>query len=306
MPASSPYAQNAAKPLHLLFIINPGSGKNTVDWPGEINSFFTGSSHTIELFELPESCDPSLIRKKIRESKAGRVIAVGGDGTVKLVAEFLVHSEKALGILPAGSANGLAKELGISTDPTEALQQCLSPHIKKIHLVKINDELCIHLSDIGFNAFVVKTFESQKGRGMWGYIKAAWKVLWRHPHMDIKIQSANEHIERKAAMVVIANATRYGSGAVINPLGRLDDDLFEVVIVKKVSFTEIFKMMVTHRPFDENKTEVFQTRSVAIRSRRKAHFQVDGEYLGKLAGISASIIPGALNVVSPEVEPGDF
>jgi diacylglycerol kinase (ATP) len=305
MPASSQHTQNAAKPLDLLFIINPGSGGNTIDWSKEINSFFTGSHHAIELFELPASCDPSIIRKKIQESKASRVIAVGGDGTVKLIAEFLVHSEKVLGILPAGSANGLAKELGISIDPMEALQQCLSAQVKKIHLVKINDELCIHLSDIGFNAFVVKTFETQKGRGMWGYIKAAWKVLWRHPHMDIKIQSADEHIERKAAMVVIANATRYGSGAVINPLGRLDDDLFEVVIVKKVSFSEIFKMMVTHRPFDENKTEVFQSRSVDIRSRRKAHFQVDGEYLGKLDKINATVLPQALNVVAPEIESGN-
>lgn len=305
MPASSPYAQNAGNPLHFLFVINPGSGQNAIDWPGEIKTFFTSSLHTIELFELPESCDPAVVKKKIQGSKASRVIAVGGDGTVRLVAEFLVHSAKALGILPAGSANGLAKELGIPIDPQQALQYCVSPHTQKIHLVKINGELCIHLSDIGFNAFVVKTFETQKGRGMWGYIKAALKVLWRHPHMEIRIQTGKEHIERKAAMVVIANATKYGSGAVINPLGRLDDDLFEVVIVKKVSLSEIFKMMVTHRPFDEKKTEVFQTRSVDIRSRRKAHFQVDGEYLGKVDKIRAEILPAALNVVAAGLQSGD-
>ena len=300
MPASPEYDQSTTKPLSLLFVINPGSGKNSVNWTEEISSFFKDSPHHVELYELPESCDPDLLKKEIGESKAERIIAVGGDGTVKLLAECLVHSEKALGILPAGSANGLAKELGISADPQQAIRDSLSSNLKKIHLVQINDQLCIHLSDIGFNAFVVKTFESQKNRGMWGYIKAAWKVLWRHPHMDIKIQGAKNQIERRAAMIVIANATRYGSGAVINPLGRLDDDLFEIVVLKKVSFSEIFKMMVTHRPYDEDKTEVFQTRGVEIRSRRKAHFQVDGEYLGKTDKIKASLLEKALCVILPE------
>ena len=95
-------------------------------------------------------------------------------------------------------------------------------------------------------------------------------------------------------MIVLANATRYGSGAVINPAGRLDDDLFEVVIIKKVSFSEIFKMMVTHRPYDKDKTELYQAKSVAIESKKEAHFQVDGEYLGKVKTVQVEIIVGAL------------
>ena len=101
-------------------------------------------------------------------------------------------------------------------------------------------------------------------------------------------------------MVVIANATKYGGGALINPDGKLDDDLFEVIVVKKVSFAEIFKMMVTHSSYDPTKTEVYQTRVLQIRSRVKAHFQVDGEYLGKIKDINAEIIPAALQVIVPE------
>jgi YegS/Rv2252/BmrU family lipid kinase len=302
MPASSVNEHSVNKSQRWLFVVNPGAGQHSVDWPAEIRSFFDSKKLAYEIFELPDPCKPGMVEEKIRKSGATKVIAVGGDGTVKLVASCIKETDKHLGILPAGSANGLAKELGIPASPAEALPYCLSDKIQTIHLVRINDELCIHLADIGFNAFLIKTFERQKGRGMWGYLKAALKIIWRHPHMEIVIHSGGRKIVRSAAMLVVANATRYGSGAVINPLGRLDDDLFEIVIVKKISFSELFKMMVTHRTYDTRKTEVIQTNGIEIRSKRKAHFQVDGEYLGKTEKISASILKDALKVILPESE----
>ena len=137
---------------------------------------------------------------------------------------------------------------------------------------------------------------------MLGYIKAAWKVLWLQPMMRIDMMLDGKPNHLRAAMIVIANATKYGSGACINPEGKLDDDVFEIVIVKKVSIAEILKMMVTHTPFDENKTEVFQVKSVEIHSKRKAHFQIDGEYLGKVNDVKASLIPAALQIIIPGEE----
>ena len=283
--------------LKLLFIINPGSGNHGIDWPRHIDTFFGTLPHTVEKFFLTPACTVIIIKDKINASVPGMVVAVGGDGTVKLVAECLLQTGTVMGILPAGSANGLAKELGIPADIQGALQHLLKTERQKIHLLKINNQLCVHLSDIGFNASVIKIFESGKQRGMMGYIKAAWKVLWKHAVMQVTIKIDNTYIRRKAAMIVMANATRYGSGAVINPAGRLDDDLFEVVIIKKVSFSEIFKMMVTHHPYDKKKTELYQAQSLQIQSRRKAHFQIDGEYLGKINKIQAVILTGALTII---------
>jgi diacylglycerol kinase (ATP) len=172
-------------------------------------------------------------------------------------------------------------------------------------VVYVNKQMCIHLADIGFNAFVVKKFEAGSGRGMWGYIKASFHVLRNHSKMTATINVNNKEIQRDAAMIVIANATRYGSGAVINPEGRLDDDLFEVIVVKKISLGELFKMIITHKDFDPKKTEVFQTNSLQIHSKKAAHFQVDGEYLGKTSDIAATIMPQALQVlVSKKNAPG--
>ncbi len=283
----------------LLFVINSLSGNNTTNWETLINKHFEGSNHTINIFNLDKLCSPAILKTRINEFTPTRVLAVGGDGTVKLCASCLLNTPIPLGIIPAGSANGMAKELGIPVDLNKALMLSVEGIIKSIHLVKINDELCIHLGDIGFNAFVIKKFETGAGRGMWGYIKAAWKVLWLQPHMQVELQVNGQIIKRRAAMVVIANATKYGSGALINPDGDLEDELFEVIVVRKISFKEIYKMMVTHLSYDPAKTEVYQTSSLEISSRRKAHFQVDGEYLGRVNKLVAEILPAAIKIIVP-------
>ena len=291
---------NERSSLKLLFILNPKSGNNGTDWHQQIQDYFKDSNHCIKIYELPDSCNPEQIKQQINDYQPQRVIAVGGDGTVKLAAQCLLHSNIPLGILPAGSANGMAKELNIPLNVTKAMDVAVNGGTKKIHLVKINEEICIHLSDIGFNAFVIKKFEAEQKRGMWSYVKAAIKVWWNNRRMHVKIQTDKQWAKRSAAMVVIANATKYGTGALINPHGRLDDEVFEVIVVKKLSVKEVFKMIVTHTPYDKTKTEVLQTSSLHIQSRRRAHFQVDGEYLGKVNNIKAVILAHALEVIVPD------
>jgi diacylglycerol kinase (ATP) len=293
---------NPGTQLKLLFIINPGAGKNNTDWGTVIQKHFAGSGHTIYLFTLPYPCHASMVKDKIKEHQPHRVIAVGGDGTLKLVAESITNKDIPIGLIPAGSANGMAKELNIPVDAEKAMDIVVNGQVKKIDLIKVNDEKCIHLSDIGFNAFVVKTFESFNKRGMWGYIKAAWKVMWRNPRMQVSIASDTKFIQRSAAMIVLANATKYGTGAMINPEGKLDDGLFEIIVIRKISLSEIFKMMISHKPYDPKKTELFKTSGVKVRSKHKVHFQVDGEYLGKINTIEADILPGVLTLVVPVEE----
>ena len=285
----------------LLFIINPGSGKNKKDWGKIFPAFFEDKpSFTIELYDLPRDCEQSLICKKIDDAQADIVVAVGGDGTVKLVAECLQNKNTALGIIPGGSANGLAKELGIPEDPEKALELLLEGNLKRIHLTRINDQLCIHLSDIGFNAYVVKKFEDGQSRGMWGYLKAAFRVIWQYQKMQVRIQTDKEEVSRMAAMVVIANGTKYGNGVVINPLGSIYDNMFEVIVIRKISFREILKMRFSQKGFDPAKTEFFQTHSLNILSRHHVHFQVDGEVMKKTKSVKAEINENALKIVVPK------
>ena len=93
---------NETQGQELLFVINAKSGNNSMNWREAIDTFFRDKSARIHILELDESCSPDLIRSTIQQKKPAKVFAVGGDGTVKLVASCLLHQNIPLGIIPAG------------------------------------------------------------------------------------------------------------------------------------------------------------------------------------------------------------
>jgi diacylglycerol kinase family enzyme len=215
------------------------------------------------------------------------------------VAECLLNSETPIGIIPTGSANGMAKELGIPLNLEEALEVAATGTPKKIHATLVNDELCIHLSDIGFNAYLVKKFDELPTRGMLTYAKSAWHAFWNHRKMQVQFKVGDRQIKTKAAMVVIANAAKYGTGFNINPNGKLDDDVFEIILIKEYAVMEILKIWISKLPWNPKKIESFHASEVQINTKYKAHFQVDGEYLGKTNKVIAKLLPKAINVITP-------
>lgn len=285
----------------ILFIINPKSGNNQLNYITEIETFFKKENDDFEIYELTKSCSTTKIKSVIDKYKADRVIAVGGDGTLKLVAECLLETKTPIGIIPAGSANGMAKELGIPEEINDALKLAINGKAKTIHAVLVNNELCIHLADIGFNAYIIKKFNELPTRGMWTYAKAAWHAFRYHRKMDVEFIVGDKLVKQKAAMVVIANAKKYGTGFEINPDGKLDDDLFEVIIVKDYAVMEILKIWITKIPWNPKKIELFPTKQLKINTKHKVHFQVDGEYIGKVNYIKAEILPKAINVIVGDV-----
>jgi diacylglycerol kinase family enzyme len=96
-------------------------------------------------------------------------------------------------------------------------------------------------------------------------------------------------------MIVIANASKYGTGALVNPQGNLADGLFEIIILRKFPFWEMFKMLLSYKNFNPEKVEIFQTKTATITTRKNTHFQVDGEYIGKIKKVSAEIMPSQIN-----------
>ena len=293
--------QNPAQ-LKILFVVNPVSGgKEKQDWEASIRSYFREKPHTIEFYLLTGTNDKVSVQHHIGRFAPDRVVAVGGDGTIKMVADLLKETQISLGILPAGSANGMARELKIPLQSSDALEVIVNGVCKKLDLIKINEEeICFHLSDIGLNALLVKYFEGSKKRGMLGYGKAIFKVLWKKTLMHVTIKTEKAEVKRHAFMVVIANAQTYGTGAIINPNGKLDDGFFEIVVVRKLNLMELLKMLITHKPFHEKRIEVFQSKNVEMHLKRRAYFQVDGEYLGKRTSIKARILPRIVNVMLPE------
>ncbi len=285
----------------ILFVINHGSGSSKdIDWNLVISNYFENLPYTIDFFLLPCDDAPVKLKKKIADWKPHRVVAVGGDGTVTMVAHELRGTDMQMGIIPAGSANGMARELEISEDASVALGIIVSGHIKKADLIQINDRhTCLHLSDVGLNAQLIKYFQEGSVRGKIGYARALMKVMFRKQRMRVTIDFQDKKMHYSAIMVLIANASKYGSGATINPLGNIYDGIFEVVIVRRLGLLHIMKMFLKYQRFNPKEIQVLQATAVNIETKHRVHFQIDGEYLGKIKSVKARILASQLNLVIP-------
>jgi diacylglycerol kinase family enzyme len=146
---------------------------------------------------------------------------------------------------------------------------------------------------------MIKYFDKGPFRGMWGYGRVFLKILWQGKLLRANIVTDDGTFNTSAYMIVIANASKYGTGAVINPEGLIHDGKFELVIVRKISLIEFVKMFIKNKAFNPKKVEIFQTTKAVITMKRAIHFQVDGEYKGKLNKVTAEIIPCALNLMIP-------
>lgn len=293
--------------MKLLFVINAKAGPGQKDWKNIISSWLNSNTQHQAEWHFPEhneaGCENKVV-SHIKQFKPDRVVAVGGDGTLKWLAGILVQQKVPMAIIPGGSANGMAAELNIPNDESAALEMAIAGKAQPMDLIKINGEWCMHLSDIGLNASLLSHFEQIPQRGMWGYSRALWRLLLdkRNPRIRLQIQADGRKIKRKAVMAVMANATRYGTGAVINPPGKTNDGKFELVIVRRLTIGELIKMLITRKPFNRYNIEIISCRKLQINATPASPFQVDGEYRGTKSTIVAEIYPAAIQVVydSPE------
>ncbi|MBL7718928.1 MAG: NAD(+)/NADH kinase [Flavipsychrobacter sp.] len=288
-------------PLRFLFLVNPVSGGNDKEeLVTEITQFFSERGFVTRFHYLDGETDHPVLREMVEHWKPDRVVAVGGDGTLKLAAELLKGSHIPVGLIPAGSANGMARELNIPSSPAECMELIAQGNVAPLDVVMINGtELSLHLSDIGFNAQLVREFEKSDGRGKWAYLRHVFGVLLRKKQLKVRIRIGNKEYRRRAFMIVIANSRMYGTGAMINPEGDLSDGEMEIVVLRKISLWELGKMFLKYRHFNPRKTEILKCREVKIVSARDAYFQVDGEYQGKTRELTAHVERHALHMLLP-------
>lgn len=288
----------------ILFVVNPVSGKATPDWRAIIHNHFDPLPFDISVYQLPEKFSIDDVRSRIDEFRPGSVVAVGGDGTANLLATCVAHTTITLGIIPSGSANGMAKELGIGQDIETALDIVENGFCKKISLVEINDKISLHLADLGLNAFMLQEFERRGVRGLVGYLIATMKVLRRRRKLNVKAHYGNTTRNIEADIILIANATTYGTGVIVNPVGKLDDKVFEIIAIKDLTVRDLLNSGLHTSRLDEAKSEIIQVSSIRLLCTEPAHFQVDGEYVGTVHEVKARLLPDSLNVIVPGADVG--
>lgn len=296
-----------SKPCHtipkmrILFVLNPVAGAGSKDvWESAIAEYFKGDEHTHETFRMEAPDCSHAFHEKVQSFKPDRVGAIGGDGTLKFVAEMLLSTGIPIAFLPAGSANGMARELELPAGPDECLDILVKGTPKAMDAVRVNGHVSIHLSDLGLNAQLVKYFDEADKRGMMGYARQVLRVVRNSHQMRLYISARGKTFRRRAWMLVFANARTYGTGATVNPDGSLYDGRFEIVLFKRRWFWEMVLMLVRKQATQSNRlTEIISAEKATITMPRPAHFQVDGEYIGKVEKVEAVIEKGAVTILVP-------
>ena len=169
--------------------------------------------------------------RKLLEQGVETVVVWGGDGTVNEVASQLVGSGVPLGIVPAGSGNGLARELGLHMDPARALRVALRGAVRWIDAGELGGRLFFNVAGVGFDARVAAAFNARTRRGAAGYVAAAIGEALRYEPVRYTVTADGAASSGRALLVAVANTRQYGNGAIIAPRARPDDGRLELVVV---------------------------------------------------------------------------
>jgi YegS/Rv2252/BmrU family lipid kinase len=244
--------------------------------------------------------DISKIKALYDTFKPERVIIAGGDGTIKFVAEALENEDVIFGIIPAGSANGLATDLNIPKDLEENLSIAFHNNFMEMDVIVINDKISLHLSDLGLNADLIKNYENSAIHGKLGYALQVFSTLVDKEEPFTATITANDQIiERDAQMIVIANSKKYGTGVVINPDGAMNDGKFELVVLRNFDLSIFTQIVTGNLPIESGDVEIISTDVANIKLHSPVSFQVDGEYYGKEAELNVAISPNKFKVAIP-------
>ena len=242
-------------------------------------------------------------RRRIRaavDSGVEMIVAAGGDGTAGLVAEAIVGTPAALGILPLGSAMNIARSLGIPREISAAADILATGEIATVDVGRASDGLFFEMASVGINAAVLgEAHKLAEGsyRSILGLLRAI--IVYRPATMTIELD--DETVRTGALMIVIANTPFTGAGLTLAPDARMDDGLFDVAVYRHFSRWELIRhglSIIAGRRSYSPKVRTYRSATVRIDSRRPLPARADARDLGTTP-LELKIVPRALRVIVP-------
>jgi len=287
----------------ILLVVNPISGGvDKSEFVDATALFASKENQNLILYTTSGEDDILKIKTLYKQYNPERIIIVGGDGTIKMVAEATESQDVIFGILPAGSSNGLAVDLDLMKTLDENLEIAFHNNYIELDTVIINNQKCLHLSDLVLNAELVKNYERSKVRGKWGYFLQIVNTLVDSGEPFKAIITVNDRvIECDARMIVIANSSKYGTGITINPEGVMNDGKFELVILKNLDLVIFGEIIMGNMLLNHEDIEIVSAKKATIKTNLPVDFQVDGEYCGMETVLEISISPHKIKVAVPDV-----
>ncbi len=287
----------------LLFVINPVSGKKDKSRLTQIiHREAEAENYEYELVVTESTGHATRLVKEKLEEKIQKAVAVGGDGTVNEVASALKDTNRVMGIVPAGSGNGLARHLHIPMKTAGAMQLLVNGKVQKMDYGLANDKPFFCTFGIGFDAQIGWKFAKNETRGFSSYVKAVIKEFFTYKPKKYIIEIDGRKIITKAFLITIANSGQYGNNAYISPGARIDDGLLDVCILrpfpKIASFSLAFRLF-TRSMHKSKYLEIIRGKYIMMECKKKMKVHYDGEPVKMSKKLEVKIVPKGLHVLVP-------
>lgn len=287
----------------LTLIINPKSGTFSKEGFGErIRVQLERMGYRVSVKYTRGPGHATVLAAKAARRGVYAVLACGGDGTINEVAAGLINTNTALGILPAGSGNGLARHIGIPVDPILSLRVIEENNIELCDYGTVNGRPFFCTFGMGFDAAVSRRFSEKKRRGLHSYVTSALDEFITYRPDTYEIEIDGQVITDRAFMVAVCNASQYGNNAFIAPTASIQDGLLDVTIIydglaieNAWSGVAIFAGTIgNHGNF-----QTVRARELTIRRPGSSITHIDGEPVRLAEQLEIKCHPGALRVFMP-------
>jgi YegS/Rv2252/BmrU family lipid kinase len=254
-----------------------------------------------EVFVTERAGHARELAKAAARHGAQLVMVWGGDGTINEVACALAFTGVPLGIVPSGSGNGLARELGVDMRPDRAIADALAATPRPMDMGEVAGRRFVNIAGIGFDAFVASKFNDPRNRrrGFANYAGIAVRALGTYRPATYTITTGGQQVSARALLISIANSAQFGNGARIAPGALVDDGQLELVIVEEHSrwrtlwqAPRLFNGTVARVPG----YSIRRIERVRIQCDEPMIFHVDGEPVEGGTEIAAQVHPGALRI----------
>ena len=285
----------------VVFILNPISGTiSKVGIPDLIEERLDKDKFDYRIAETQHAGHATDLAREAVEEGVDLVVAVGGDGTVNEVGRSLINTKSALGILPCGSGNGLARHLNLPMNLKKCIDIINCYDVKALDYGIINDHPFFCTCGMGFDAFISMKFAEAGKRGPITYMQKVLEEGLSYEPETYVIEDEDGTHRYKAFLVSAANASQYGNNAYIAPQASMSDGLLDIIIMEPFDLIEAPQVAIElfNKTLDKNlKIKTFRAKHIHIRRKKEGVIHYDGDPITSDADVDISVVPKGINIV---------
>ena len=289
------------KKKSILFVVNPISGTMNKELIlKDIEALIDKDKFTYSIARTAYGGHGAVLATTAAENGIDIVVAIGGDGTVNEIARSLVHTGTALGIIPCGSGNGLARHLQIPLEYTKAIRLINECNIHKLDYGKINNRPFFCTCGMGFDATISYKFAASIRRGILTYMENTLKEITRYRPETYTIEDQTQKFTHKAFLITCANASQYGNNVYIAPEASMSDGLMDITIIEPFSAIEAPQLalqLLNGTLTNKGKIKMFRSRNIHITREHEGVIHCDGDPFLAGRNISIEIFPHQLMAI---------